>query len=396
MRANTGIDAFGRSRVSTPTSIFSSKLTVDNQPLFWDDAQVSGTANSEYRTNESSVRLSVLADTAGRRVRQTKRRFNYQPGKSQLILMTGQLFAGGTGITKRVGYYDDNNGLFFEQKDGFYYVVKRSFVTGEAVETRIPQTEWNMGGNQGGVWDYEQFDLTKALIFYFNFEWLGVGSVEFGCVIGGRFYVIHQLDHSALNDNVYMTLPNLPNRYEIINDGTGAANFMDCICSTVVSEGGSELTGVSLAYTNSTGITTLNNANFYGIMAFRLKSTHLHATIDFTETFVICTSTAAYSVKLLLNPTVTGTALSFSDITNSALQVATPTNATTFTGGTELSSYVGQTSATFSGSDRASQSNKIGLGSTVAGVSDVIVLAVSRISGTTETFYGAANWIEIY
>jgi hypothetical protein len=51
-----------------------------------------------------------------------------------------------------------------------------------------------------------------------------VGSVEFGCVIGGRFYVVHQMDHSALNDNVYMTLPNLPNRYEIINDGTGAAS----------------------------------------------------------------------------------------------------------------------------------------------------------------------------
>jgi len=46
-------------------------------------------------------------------------RFNYQPGKSQEILMTGILdrSGGGTGVQRRVGCFDDDNGLFFEDDE---------------------------------------------------------------------------------------------------------------------------------------------------------------------------------------------------------------------------------------------------------------------------------------
>ena len=40
------IDAFGRSRTSSPETIFESKQIFDNQPLFWDDQEVSGGGTS--------------------------------------------------------------------------------------------------------------------------------------------------------------------------------------------------------------------------------------------------------------------------------------------------------------------------------------------------------------
>lgn len=40
------------------------------------------------------------------RVRQTFKRFNYQPGKSQLIIRTEILGVSNTGITKRLGLFD--------------------------------------------------------------------------------------------------------------------------------------------------------------------------------------------------------------------------------------------------------------------------------------------------
>jgi hypothetical protein len=110
-----GKDAFGRLRISNPEMIFNSKQIFDNQPLYWDDIQESGSGTSSvHSVNTASSTLSVSATTAGKRTRQTFMRFNYQPSKSQLIFITGILKAsgGGTGIITRMGYFDDDNGLF--------------------------------------------------------------------------------------------------------------------------------------------------------------------------------------------------------------------------------------------------------------------------------------------
>jgi len=86
------IDAFGRARVAEPVTLFDSKQLHDAAPLTFDDAEVSGTGTgSSHNVNTASTILSTTNATAGKRVRQTFMRFNYQPGKSQLILCTGTL-----------------------------------------------------------------------------------------------------------------------------------------------------------------------------------------------------------------------------------------------------------------------------------------------------------------
>lgn len=90
LTSETRLDAFGRKRVSNPEVVFDSKQIVDNQPLYWDDQQTSGSGTSStYNTNQSSTTISVSNLTAGVRIRQTFRRFNYQPGRGQTIFMTG-------------------------------------------------------------------------------------------------------------------------------------------------------------------------------------------------------------------------------------------------------------------------------------------------------------------
>ena len=108
------VDAFGRWRTSDTLTLFDSKQIFDNQPLFFDDAQVSGSGtSSSHSVNEAATTISVAASTAGKRARQTFQRFNYQSGKSQLILVTFSEFDTTTGIVKAAGYFDDDNGLFF-------------------------------------------------------------------------------------------------------------------------------------------------------------------------------------------------------------------------------------------------------------------------------------------
>ena len=145
-------DAFGRYRVSQPETLFDSKQLYDNAPNFWDEALESGSGiTSGHDPNEAATTITSTATTAGVFTRQTFQSFNYQPGKSQLVMMTGvlDLSGGGTGVQRRVGQFNDDNGLFFEDDEGTVKVVRRSKFTGSVVDTKVSQTEWNLDTMDG-------------------------------------------------------------------------------------------------------------------------------------------------------------------------------------------------------------------------------------------------------
>jgi len=392
-RNNGTFDAFYRQRFSQPETIFDSKQLSDKQPLFWDDQLISGSGGaSTYNTNQASTTLSVANLTAGRRVRQTFRRFNYQPGKSQLWIMTGIFGTAATGIKRKIGLFDQKNGLFFDQQSTGMGITVRSYTSGSAVDTRVAQSDWNIDKMDGTGPSGITLDWSKCEIVFGDYEWLGVGTKRWGVFVGGRPYYVHEINNANNSTLVYMSVPNLPLRYEIENDGTGAAASLTHICSTVISEGGLKETGFGFGISRGVSpLVTLNNTNIYPLFAMRLNSNYLHATIKLLNFNINCTSTATYNWYLILNPTVTGTALSFTQITNSSVdaQVNT-TNATTVSGGTVL--LTGTSSQTNEAGVNIVNATDFGMGSTIAGVADIVVLAVQRATGTTETFYAALNW----
>lgn len=387
------LDAFGRLRVSDPRALFSSTLLYDNAPSIWNDAEVSGSGTSStYNANQSSVTLAVSATTAGRRVRQTYRRFLYQPGKSQLVSLTGIIGAPVAGITRNIGLFDDANGVFFQSAPTTANVVIRSSTSGAPVNTTIAQANWNIDKMNGSGPSGVTLDFSKTQIFFCDFQWLGVGVVRFGFVVNGTFWPVHAEPHANIDNLVYMAIPNLPLRYEIINDGTGGAASMLQICNSVMSEGGLEFVGqVRAVSRNNTPLTTLNDANLYPIVAIRLQSTKLSTIVQPSSLSIGSTTNANLEVQLLLNPTITGTALSFGAVANSAVEadVAT-TNATTVSGGTLLGSSLVAANTT----DQLSNPVDFQLGISIAGVSDVLVLAARRLTGTTEAIYGSLGWRE--
>ena len=395
--ANTGInaipvsghpitDAFNRLRVGTPLTLFDSKLLYDKSPLFWDEATVSGSGmTSTYLSDESAVEIACSDATAGTMVRQTFQRFNYQPGKSQRIFITGILdgAGSGTGITQRLGYFDDNNGVYFQVKDGVFSLGRRSEASGAVVDTTITQAEFN--GDQFpdlGGYDFNNpycqptVDFTKTLIFCISFEWLGVGSVIYSVIIDTVEYVLHIAHHSNNLTQVYMRSPNLPVRYELSNDGTGGVAKIKCICSSVISEGGSEDTGI-LRYTSTEGTHLDADAadTLYAVIGIRLKSTHLDTTIKLVNQTLLAETNDDFEWQVVLNPTVAST-FTYSDLTNSAVQVAKGVTANTVTNGTVLLGGFGSNSVPTS----SELLNSIRLGASIAGVRDEIVLCVRPLA----------------
>ena len=390
---SANLDAFARLRMSAPETIFDSKQLANKQPLFWDDQLISGSGGaSTYNTNQASTTLSVANLTAAVRVRQTFRRFNYQPGKSMLFVQTFVLGAAATGIKRKIGLFDAKNGLFLDQDSTGIGVTVRTYTSGSAVDGRVAQASWNIDKLDGTGASGITLDFTKAQIFFADFEWLGVGRVRFGFFVDGKPYYCHQVLNANTTTLVYMSTPNLPLRYEIENTGTGGAVGLTHICSTVISEGGLKTTGFPFGTTRgATALTTSNNSNIYPLISLRLNSNYLASSIRILDFFINCTSTATYNWYLILNPTIVGTALSFTQVTNSSMDTdVTTTNATTVTGGTILAAGT-STQTNEGGTSKIIDSDFI-FGSTIAGVSDVVVLAVQRVTGTSETFYGSINW----
>ncbi|MEN9966542.1 MAG: Cyanophage [Pseudomonadota bacterium] len=388
-----GTDAFGRQRVSNPEMIFNSKQIFDNQPLYWDDIQESGSGTSStYSNNTASSTLSVSASTAGKRTRQTFMRFNYQPSKSQLIFITGILKAsgGGAGIISRMGYFDDNNGLFLECNAGTINLVRRTYTGGSASDNTIPQSSWNLDKMDGTGASKITLDFTKTQIFMMDFEWLGVGRVRFGFNIGGVAYYVHEL--SAANDltTVYMSTPNLPIRYQIINDGTGIASSINCICSAVISEGGREEVATNgYVSTGNVAITATKNVT-NAILATRLKSGYLGATIDIIDLSLLTTSNDNYQWQLYMNPSGLN-GLTYSDINNSALEYAIAPNGTAISGGFAIAGGYAQAKTDI---QAASLKSLMKLGSSITGRKDVLVLSCLPLGSSDSVVYGSINYRE--
>lgn len=388
-----GKDAFGRLRISNPEMIFNSKQVFDNQPLYWDDAQESGSGtNSVYSNDTASSTLSVSASTAGKRTRQTFMRFNYQASKSQLIFITGILKAsgGGAGIITRMGYFDDNNGLFLECNAGAINVVRRSKASGSPQDDVIPQSSWNLDKMDGTGASGISLDFTKTQIFLMDFEWLGVGRVRYGFNVEGITYYVHELSAANNLTTVYMSTPNLPLRYQIINDGTGIASSINCICSAVISEGGKEeIATNSYVSTGGSSVQATKNVT-NAIMAARLKTGYLGTTIDILDLSLLTTSNDNYEWQLYMNPSGVGS-LSFSGVINSAIEYAVAPNGTRISGGFIVAGGYAQAKTDI---QAAALKSLMKLGVSITGKRDVLVLSCLPLGASDSVVYGAINYRE--
>lgn len=399
------IDSFGRQRTSCPLTLFDSKQLYDNQPLFWDDQEVSGSGTSStHNVDTASTVMAVSATTAGRRIRQTYQSFNYQPGKSQLVFLTGTLSVtgGGTGIVRAAGLYDANNGIFMRDNEGTVEAVIRSSDTGSPVDDAVARDDWNVDKFDGTGPSGKTFDPSASQIIVFDFEWLGVGRVRIGFVIDGAVYYGHEFQNSNINAGVYMSTPNLPIRYEISNDGTGAASSLEQICSTVISEGGQQETGIiRSASTEGTHVDCTVENTVYAIIGIRLKSSYIGSVINLLNyALQIQTVDDQLLWSIRFNPTVAGT-FTYSDVTSSALQVATGATANTVTGGTIIDEgFVESQGGLFGTGSAGSASgmieNALKIGAAIDGTVDEIVLCVQPVGGSTAVeVEGSLTWREL-
>jgi hypothetical protein len=381
----TNVDAFNRLVVASPYTLFDSqnRFAADNQ---FDTSTATG-GSTTYLPNESTVQLSVTTSNGSEVVRQSYRTMPYQPGKGLGLLATFTMNAGKTGLRQRVGYFNTQNGVFFQQNDGVLSFVLRSYTSGAPVDTVTTQANWNGDRLDGTGPSGRIIDVTKTQILAIDFEWLGVGDVRCGFFIDGQFVVCHTIHNDNIQTTVYMTTAILPVRYEIRNTaGTASSSSMKQICSSVYSSGGYEQTSIDHVARRTTIFNNITTAaTFFPIVSIRLASTALGAVVLPNRVQFLPTTSQNYEVALLKNPTLTGATWAAAVPTDANVEFDVAATAISNVGTIVQTDYVTASgSAGVSATSAATGYNfDLQLGASLAGVSDIYTLGVRTVSGAT-------------
>jgi hypothetical protein len=291
------IDAGGRLRTSTLTTLFDGKVVRGELSELW-DTKGTGTATPQ----DGGVLLEV---TAGQYlVRQSRTYMPYFSGKSQLCEVTFDRFAPQPGVIKRVGYFSssavapydaDYDGWWVESGSGTVSLV----VANAGVEKlRKTVAEWDGAATFTGV-DWDDFHVLLV-----DFLWLGGATLHAAFKNPGApgFAPAHAFEYAGTAQGPFMRSPHHPIRYEIRS--TTEAGALNTICSQVSSEGSVSTYGQSRVLYRA-ALTAANAVGtIYVVQAVRKRAEFRDVPIRITTVAgATVTANDAGVFMLLRNPT---------------------------------------------------------------------------------------------
>ena len=394
------LDPFSRLRSGQPGTLFDSNSVYDANSLTW-DTTLAGAGAVAHQSLISAVRLSVGAASGDRAVYQSHQYWPYQSGRGQLVFMTGTIGGTEANQAKRLGYYDDLNGIYLEQTTDGISVVTRSNTSGAVVDNPVAQASWNLDPLNGSGKSGITLDLTKAQILAIDLQWLGVGRVRVGFDIGGSVVYAHQfLNANNVLAVVYMQQASLPTRYEIINTGASSGSILDAICVTVIREGGTD-DQQGLDFSASMGATPLTVTVRQPILSIRPKllfATKPNRSFIRVRELILMAIDNPVLWELVYNGTLGGGTAFASVNANSTME--SDIASTTIAGGTVVASgYIPAATAAGNrpvpGSASQSITGRVTIAIDAAGaVADRLSVVVTSTAANSDVL-AALNWAEI-
>lgn len=288
--------SFGSLLVGTQSIIRGYHFPYDTMDeYFW--TQTSGTASQTLEAN-SGCNLLTTGTVDGDMVSRTTHYYHpYRPGVGHITEFSVRIGdSGKANVVRRWGYYDDNDGAFWELDGTTLNAVLRSSVSGVVTERRVAQAAFNESSLTGADEDDFNMDITAGNIFQIDFQWLGAGRV--------RFSVLDQYGqkkgaHTFLNVGdpaisfPYMRTASLPVRYEQFNNGAAASSSeMRVNCISVVHSDPHPPKGKF--FTNYTGLKTITLGSEVPVLVYRPALTykgHTNRTISLPINFTYINTT---------------------------------------------------------------------------------------------------------
>lgn len=392
-------DLFGRLKVSNPYTLFDSTHRYEQDGDF-SDVIVGEGSTVGIITSQSTATLTIGSTAGCSFIRESKRVFSYQPGKSLQTLQTFVMNPPKTNLVQRVGYASSENGIMLELDGSQVNIIKRTAISGIGTTIIVPQSQWNQDTLDGNGPSGVTLDLTKSQLMFTEYEWLGVGCVRVGFVNeSGKFHIAHIFNHVNILDSVYMTTATLPIRYEIFNKGNvGSASTMKQICASIQSNGGYEkIVARDIARRDSMIVGISSSTSFTPIVSIRLAPGREDAVV----------LPKAYS--FLGDSSGTGSVIEVALIKNGQISANNWTTTTSQNVQKNIDAVGIVTGGTIVLNDYVSAANKVTnpinieaiynwdlqLGRTQSKVSDVYTLAARVVEGASSNFIGSLQFFDL-
>jgi len=173
-------------------------------------------------------------------------------------------------------------------------------IVSKTVDTKYPQSSWNIDKCDGTGPSGYNLDLTKMQMFYMDYSWYGAGFIRWGFRgLDGNVFYCNKVINNNVNAEAYMRSGNLPARYESearppttqITTALGASDTTVGVASTA----GFPPAGTLLIrnaeiyeYVNYTGIST---TAFTGLTRGKSGNTSLALTVAASSNVATATTT---------------------------------------------------------------------------------------------------------
>ena len=384
-----------RRKVSTQEVLFFNTFQFDRDTETWDESFSSNStfANASFDEYEGGVILEVSNTINSEVIRQTRNVIRYVPGRQNELIFTTRLNGTVAGIRKRIGAFDANNGIYFEDDGGTYSCVVRRATANGNVETRFTRDNWNVDKLDGTGASGVTLDFSKNQMMTIEYEWFGSGQVEWNFVIDNNKLPIHQYNTGNRENITWSNTPFFPHRLELTNT-TGATGTHKMFQGGfgVLTEGTVGPLGRRRNVSSPISGTDLTNSGtFYPLLTVRLKSESLDSVVlPFAFQAATLDNTAIF-VRIIRDATLTGA--SYVEVDDSSVEYDVSAN--TITGGTIIES--GYISPQGQGGEvqLSDPSTIIQLGRNDLGTtSQTLTIAVSAVNSNKDGWAGL-NWIEV-
>ena len=388
-------DNLQRLRVSEGNIIYYASFQNSTQAINTRNS-VTGSATVTASTANSAIRLTCTTSSSDSAILQSMPYLPYMVGRSIFFTFGVTLGAKKTNVRQRIGYFDANDGMFFEQTGTDLAIVTRTSASGSAVDTRVLQANWNLDKLDGTGSSGFTLDTSKYVSYVIDF--ISGGRVRFGVLIGGIVIYCHQVFAGNLSSTPICRTFVLPLRVELTNTGTAASTTTLDLMSFSGERESSEPLQTSIQFSASRGTTSISaTGTTKPLISIRPKTTFNGITnrvpILPVSNLVLAGSQNTL-VSVVLNPTLTGAAFASVD-TNSAVEA--DTTATAVSGGTIIYQYyVGANTGLLSvtSGTTGTNLNTILLGLNIAGsTADILTVTVTSTAGGSNTF-GSITWQE--
>lgn len=385
------IDAATRLRVSTPLTIFEHNNQYGTVPFKWDTLTV-GTGYITDNVSGSTTLSTGGGAVNASAIRATRMYLHYQAGKSFYVGLTVNFGVGTTNVSKKAGFYDANNGVYFEQNGSQMNI---GVISGGNTAT-IPQSSWNIDPVDGSGPSGLTFNPNATNNFRFDFY--GSLGIRFYIYINGRCTLVHKLENASVPTPSVASpqTQNLTLRAEVTNLATVASETtMLAYNANAMSEGANEqVAQYSWAAGNGAStkqVTTTRRP----IFSIRADTTGIGRTIrnygQIIPYSVDMYLDASIYYELVINGTLTGASFSALN-TNSLADIDTA--ATAITGGTTV--IAGPLGASSKSSLTNDVSNLFPLVySSLKNTQDTLSIVCTAFGGTANCS-AAVSWLEYY